>query len=92
MGADFLERNIKIPRDMGTDLKGSFQSPFVLPEKMVIAGSEIGIFERSEFFRFPCDGHFFRGAAGQHKGCLFFWFVFFGQTKKMNSPLGEIML
>src|SRR5699024_3703648 len=22
-------------------------------------------------------------------GCPFFWFVFFGQTKKMNSPSGE---
>ncbi|PTB82665.1 hypothetical protein C9933_01270 [Methylophaga nitratireducenticrescens] len=70
--------------------KAYLESPFVLPEKMVISGLEIEMFERSEFFRFPCDGHFFRGAAGQHKGCLFFWFIFFGHAKKMNSPSGEI--
>ena len=43
--------------------------PFVLPIKMVISGLEIGMFERSEFFRLPCDNHFCRGVAGQHKGC-----------------------
>jgi hypothetical protein len=44
-------------------------SPFVLPIKMVISGLEIGMSERSEFFRFPGDNHFYRGAAGQHMGC-----------------------
>ncbi|ODN65950.1 hypothetical protein A9E74_02318 [Methylophaga muralis] len=57
---------------------------------MVIAGLEIGLFERSEFFRFPCDSHFFRGAAGQHKGCLFFWFVFFDSRHPCRSPFGRL--
>jgi hypothetical protein len=60
--------------------------PFVLPIKMVISGLEIGMSEHSEFFRFPWDNHFYRGAAGQHMGCLFLWFVSFGQTKEMNAP------
>jgi hypothetical protein len=47
---------------------------------------EFELFERSEFL----NSRAFRGAQGssvtrnQVNGCPFFWFVFFGQAKKMN--------
>jgi len=56
--------------------------PFVLPIKMVISGLEIGMSEHSEFFRFPWDNHFYRGAAGQHMGALFFGSFLLGKQKK----------
>jgi len=33
------------------------------------------------------EAHRESAAGGQETGCLFFWFVFFGQAKKMNMKL-----
>ena len=47
---------------------------------------EFDLFERSEFSnsRQICAAQGSPPKAGQVNGCPFFWFVFFGKTKKMN--------
>ncbi len=64
----------------------SWIPPFVLRSSGFLSGLETYLFELSEFGESPWQKTQRSEAAGQHKGCLFFWFVFFGQTKKMNSP------
>jgi len=68
-----------------------FLCHFTQPSSTEKVGIALELSERSEF----CSARLFRAAqdsppeADQVIGCPFFWFVFFGQTKKMNKTIYE---
>lgn len=59
--------------------------PFVPPSIAEMTGSADQLFERSEFLVCPVISRNAGYPLGQAGGCLFLWFVSFGQAKEMNA-------